>query len=126
MVMKNRVLVVDDEEGIRLLYKKVLEEEGCCEVELAASGEEAIERLSNNSIDLLLLDIKMPGMDGFEVLRIVKERWKNLPVVLFTAYPNYKNDPSTWESDGFVIKSSDPRNLKNMVKIVCKRIGKIW
>jgi CheY-like chemotaxis protein len=56
MVMKKRVLVVDDEEGIRLLYKEELEEEGC-EVEIAASGEEAIERLESDSIDLVLLDL---------------------------------------------------------------------
>jgi CheY-like chemotaxis protein len=91
MVMKNRVLVVDDEDGIRLLYKKELEEEGC-KVELAASGEEAIERLSNNSIDLVLLDIKMPGMDGFEVLRIVKERWYFArPTLITRANPVHGN-----------------------------------
>jgi CheY-like chemotaxis protein len=105
MVMKKRVLVVDDEEGIRLLYKEELEEEGC-EVEIAASGEEAIEKLESDSIDLVLLDIKMPGMDGIEVLRKVKERWKNLPVVLCTAYPHFKNDFGTWASDAYVVKSS--------------------
>jgi CheY-like chemotaxis protein len=117
MVMKKRVLVVDDEEGIRLLYKEELEEEGC-EVEIAASGEEAIEKLESDSIDLVLLDIKMPGMDGIEVLRKVKERWKNLPVVLCTAYPHFKNDFGTWASDAYVVKSSDLRELINTVKSI--------
>jgi CheY-like chemotaxis protein len=115
--MKKRVLVVDDEEGIRLLFKEELEDEGY-EVEIAASGEEAIERLENNSIDLVLLDIKMPGMDGIEVLRKVKERWKNLPVVLCTAYSHYKNDFSTWASDAYVLKSFDLRELINTVKSI--------
>ncbi|MBI5286796.1 MAG: response regulator, partial [Deltaproteobacteria bacterium] len=58
--MRKRVLVVDDEEGIRLLYKEELEEEGL-EVELASSGEEALERLEGGRFDLMLLDIKMAG-----------------------------------------------------------------
>ncbi len=118
-VMKKRVLIVDDEEGIRLLYKEELEEEGC-EVELASSGEEALEKLESDNIDLVLLDIKMPGMDGVEVLRKVKERWKELPVILCTAYPHYKQEFGTWASDAYVVKSSDLRELKEKVKDILK------
>jgi CheY-like chemotaxis protein len=117
MAMKKRVLVVDDEEGIRLLYKEELEEEGC-EVTLAASGEEAIEKLESDSIDLVLLDIKMPGMDGVEVLRKVKEKWKDLPVILCTAYPHYKNEFGTWASEAYIVKSSDLRELIDTVKSI--------
>ncbi|MBI5598705.1 MAG: response regulator [Deltaproteobacteria bacterium] len=118
--MKKRVLVVDDEEGIRLLYKEELEEEGCS-VELAASGEEALKRLEASSIDLVLLDIKMPGMDGVEVLRKIKEKWKDLPVILCTAYPHYKQDFGTWASDAYVVKSSDLRELKEKIKDILQR-----
>ncbi len=117
--MKKRVLIVDDEEGIRLLYKEELEEEGC-DVELASSGEEALEKLESDNIDLVLLDIKMPGMDGVEVLRKVKERWKELPVILCTAYPHYKQEFGTWASDAYVVKSSDLRELKEKVKDILK------
>ncbi len=116
--MKKKILVVDDEEGIRLLYKEELEEEGY-DVELATTGEEALEKLSKDSdVDLVLLDIKMPGMDGVEVLRSIKERWKNLPVVLCTAYPHYKQEFGTWASDAYVVKSSDLRELKDVIKDV--------
>ncbi len=119
--MKRRVLVVDDEEGIRLLYKEELEEEGY-EVELAASGEEALERLEKeDDIDLVLLDIKMQGMDGVEVLRKIKERWKDLPVILCTAYPHYKHEFGTWASDAYVVKSSDLRELKDTIKDILAR-----
>ena len=117
---KNRILVVDDEEGLRLLYKEELEEEGA-EVELAASGEEALEKLEKNSIDLVLLDIKMPGMDGVEVLRRVKEKWKDLPVILCTAYPHYKHDFGTWASDAYVVKSSDLTELKQTVREILSK-----
>ncbi|MEE9614783.1 MAG: response regulator [Thermodesulfobacteriota bacterium] len=118
--MKKTVLVVDDEEGIRLLYKEELEEEGC-KVELAASGEEALEKLSKNGIDLVLLDIKMPGVDGVEVLRMVKEKWKDLPVILCTAYPHYKHEFGTWASDAYIVKSSDLRELKETVKEILEK-----
>lgn len=115
MAMKKRILVVDDEEGLRLLYKEELEDEGW-DVVLASSGEESLQRMEENGVDLVLLDIKMPGMDGVEVLRRVKEKWKDLPVVLCTAYPHYKRDFGTWASDAYVIKSSDLTELKQTVK----------
>ncbi len=119
--MKKRILVVDDEEGLRLLYKEELEDEGASVV-LASSGTEALEKIEMGSIDLVLLDIKMPGMDGVEVLRRVKERWKDLPVILCTAYPHYKHDFGTWASDAYVVKSSDLTELKQTIKeILSKR-----
>lgn len=117
--MKNRLLIVDDEEGIRLLYKEELEEEGY-DTEIASSGEEALEKLKNTKVDLVLLDIKMPGMDGVEVLRRVKEKWKTLPVILCTAYPHYKQEFGTWASDAYVVKSSDLKELKAKIKDILK------
>jgi len=115
--MKKKILVVDDEEGLRLLYKEELEDEGAI-VTLAASGEEALERLEEGVFDLILLDIKMPGMDGVEVLRRVKEKWNDIPVILCTAYPHYKHDFGTWASDAYVVKSSDLSELKKTMKDV--------
>ena len=113
--MKKKILVVDDEEGLRLLYKEELEDDGAV-VELASSGPEALSKLEDDSIDLILLDIKMPGMDGVEVLRMVKERWKDIPVILCTAYPHYKHDFGTWASDAYVVKSSDLTELKQTIR----------
>jgi DNA-binding response OmpR family regulator len=112
-----RILVVDDEEGLRLLYKEELEDDGI-DVVLASSGAEAMEVLSERSaeMDLVLLDIKMPGMDGVEVLRRVKEQWKELPVILCTAYPHYKHEFGTWASDAYVVKSSDLTELKQTIR----------
>ena len=63
-----KILVVDDEESIRFLYKEELEEEGYV-VECAGNGEEALEKLFVFKPDLISLDIKMPGMDGLEALK---------------------------------------------------------
>jgi CheY-like chemotaxis protein len=121
--MNKRILVVDDEEGIRYLYKEELEEEGC-EVVLACDGEEALKVLdADDNIDLMLLDIKMPGMDGVEVLRRVKEKKKDMPVILSTAYPHYKHEFGTWACDAYVVKSSDLTELKEIIKAVLAKTG---
>jgi len=119
-ILKKKILVVDDEEGLRLLYKEELEDDGAV-VTLAASGTEAIEKLEEGTFDLILLDIKMPGMDGVEVLRRVKEKWCDIPVILCTAYPHYKHDFGTWASDAYVVKSSDLGELKKTIEDVLSR-----
>ena len=80
------ILVVDDlPQNLRLL-QAVLEPRGY-EVVLAASGEEALDRLGSHPIDLILLDVVMPGLDGFEVCRRVRadENTRFLPLVMITA-----------------------------------------
>lgn len=110
-----RILVVDDEENIRLLYKEELEEEGY-EVELAEGGEEALEKLDRLRPDLITLDLKMPGMSGLEVLAKIREQDKELPVIICTAYGDYKRDLTTWASDAYVVKSSDLSDLKRTIR----------
>jgi len=110
-----KIMVVDDEENIRFLYKEELMDEGY-DVILAASGEEAIDMLGTNEPDLVTLDIKMPGMDGIETLRKIKEINKDIPVVLCTAYGQYKQDFSSWASDAYVVKSADLAELKSVVR----------
>ena len=109
------IMVVDDEENIRFLYKEELIDEGY-EVILASSGNEALELLKKNKPDLITLDIKMPGMDGIETLRRIKEIDKNMPVILCTAYGQYKQDFSSWASDDYVVKSADLNELKTKIK----------
>lgn len=110
-----RILVVDDEENIRLLYREELAEEGY-EVDTAASGEEALRLLAERPYDLVTVDIKMPGMDGLELLSRIRERWVELPVVLATAYGTYKQDFASWSSDAYVTKSSDLGELKREIR----------
>lgn len=117
--MRRRILVVDDEENIRNLYKADLEDEGF-EVEVASSGVEALEKVESGAFDLVTLDIKMPDMDGIDLLRRIKERFRELPVILCTAYHHYKQDFGTWAADAYVVKSSDTGELINTVKRILK------
>ena len=110
-----KILVADDETSIRLLYSEELKEEGY-EVYQAANGLEALEIVDKIPLDLVILDIKMPEMNGIEALRQIKEKRPDLPVVLSTSYGEYKQDFATWASDEYLVKSSDLEDLKAVVK----------
>jgi DNA-binding NtrC family response regulator len=79
------ILIADDEKAIRRTLELHLCEEGY-EVLTAVDGPDAVAKAVEKEVDLVLLDLRLPGMDGFEVLRIIKERRPALPVVMITAY----------------------------------------
>jgi CheY-like chemotaxis protein len=110
-----KILIVDDEESIRYLYKEELEEEGYI-VECAGNGEEALEKLCLFKPDLISLDIKMPVMDGIEALKRIREKERQLPVILCSAYGEYKQDLTTWASDAYVVKCADLTNFKSTIR----------
>lgn len=110
-----KVLVVDDEENIRLLYKEELEDEGY-QVTVAGTADEAMEKIEQNKPDIITLDIKMPGMDGIEFMRKLKEEKSDIPVILCSAYGRFKQDFRVWASDAYVVKSADLRELKLTIK----------
>jgi DNA-binding response OmpR family regulator len=110
-----KILLVDDEESIHLLYREELEEEGY-EVHSALSGEEALEKLHIIDPDLVILDINMPGMNGIDVLRRMKEINQAMPVILSSAYQEFKQDLASWASDDYIVKSSNLDELKNSVR----------
>ena len=110
-----KILLVDDEESIHLLYRAVLEEEGY-KVHSALTGVNALQKLKIVSPDLIILDISMPGMNGIEVLRKIKDVNPKTKVILSSAYHEYKQDIGAWASDDYIIKSSDLDELKAAVR----------
>ncbi len=110
-----KILVVDDEENIRELYRDELIEEGY-KVELAANGLEALSKIETFHPDLVTLDVKMPGIDGIEVLRRIREKNRSLPVMLLTAFGEFRQDFNTWASDAYIVKSHDTTELKETVR----------
>ena len=81
------VLVIDDDAGVRKLIKRYLEAEAY-RVCLASDGAEGLAWLNRESVNLILLDLKMPGMNGPEFLRRCREANVNLPVIVITGYPD--------------------------------------
>ncbi len=110
-----KILFVDDEENLRELYKQQLSLEGYSVI-LAANGIEALIRAEQERPDLVVMDIRMPEMDGIEALGKMVERFKNIPVILNTAYSSDKEDFRTWAAEGYVVKSSDLTELKHKIK----------
>lgn len=83
--MSAKILIVDDQYGIRILLNEVLQKEGYQTFQ-AASGYQALEIAGNHSPDLVLLDMKIPGMDGIEILKRLKEKNQEIRVIIMTAY----------------------------------------
>lgn len=116
------ILVVDDDENQRLLYRQELERVGY-EVKTAATGPEAVEQVSQGGIDLVVLDIVMPGMDGVEVLGRLLDLDRQLPVILNTAYSSYKEDFMTWAAEAYVTKSGDLSELRDKIREALEKRG---
>jgi DNA-binding response OmpR family regulator len=112
-----KILVVEDDESQRLLYRDELAEAGY-EVILAANGKDALQQLDRDKVDLVILDIVMPVMDGMEALGRVIRRYRDIPIILNTAYSSYKDDFMSWGADAFIVKSSDLGELKAKVREV--------
>jgi CheY-like chemotaxis protein len=110
-----KILVVDDEANIRELYREELEDMGY-EVTTAADGAEALAVIETMKFDLVTLDMRMPDIDGIETLRKMKEKDSTLPIVICTAYEEYKHDFGSWCSDAYVVKSADTSLLRETIK----------
>ena len=113
---KFRILVVDDEMIVRDSLKEWLQEEGFS-VDMAESGSEALKRLSEGPYHLMLTDIKMPGMDGVEVLQKAKEFCPDLCVVMMTAYATVETAVEAMKTGAldYLVKPFDPEKLIPMV-----------
>lgn len=112
---KKKILLIEDEESIQLLCKLELEEEGY-EVYSAYTGEEGLQRVEVISPDMVILDIKMPGMSGLEVLHHMRNNGISIPVILHTAYSEFQQDLGSWSSDEYVVKSGNLNSLKEAIK----------
>ncbi len=84
-IMNEKILIVDDQFGIRILLNEVLQKEGYQTFQ-AANGIQALEIVDNHSPDLVLLDMKIPGMDGIEILKRMKQKNADIRVIIMTAY----------------------------------------
>ncbi len=81
------ILVIDDEESVRLLFRDILKESRY-NVTMAETGSKGLDLIKQRGFDLVFLDLKMPGMDGAEVLRQIRTIKPGLPVVIITGYPD--------------------------------------
>ena len=110
-----RVLIVDDDAGIRAFVRANLELEGF-DVREAGSAREGLESLEEEAPDLILLDVMMPQMDGWEMLQRIQERHGSIPVVMFSGKVEGESDATERGATGFIGKPFDPQQLVDRAK----------
>lgn len=109
-----RILIIDDDDNIRNLLKLEFTESGYL-AEVADSAFMGIERLKSDPFDLVVLDIKMPGMDGVEALEKIMSIRNEIPVIIHSAYSHFKENYRTWSAVSYIVKSGDLTELKNAI-----------
>jgi len=119
MAEKSRILVCDDEEALRTILSTELAGAGY-EVASAADGEEGITQVTNQKFDLVLLDIKMPKKDGFEVLKFIKKDHPDVKVIMLTGFADLKNaiESKKYGAEDFVSKPYDLVDLLTTIERV--------
>jgi CheY-like chemotaxis protein len=117
------ILHVEDDAPVRFLYKEVFEELGY-EIIQANSGEEAFQILRKKRPDVIILDLKMPGMGGKGFLDKFHRMKMQIPVVVSTAYPYMALDTTSLAADAYVVKSGDMAELVEKVGSLVKKRGR--
>jgi len=116
-----KILIVDDEKNIRLTLSQALETLGM-PVQTAGDGEEALQTLQDSDFSLVLLDLKLPGMDGLEVLRRIRVSWPKIPVIMITAHGSieYAVEAMKLGAIDFIRKPFSPGEIRALVSQVLK------
>jgi len=120
--MKGTILVVDDERSIRVGLRGLLGKEGY-DVSIAESGEEALQLIARQSFDVVLTDLRMPGVDGISLLKQIKDRYPETVVVMMTAYGSEKIAVEAMKSGAhdYLVKPFDNEEVKILVRQVLEQ-----
>lgn len=117
-----KILIVDDEKNIRLTLSQSIEDTGA-EIDTAVNGEEGLKKAEENDYDIILLDIKMPGIDGIEVLRRLREKSTKATVVIITAHGTIDNAVEAMKLGAvdFIQKPFSPNEIRDLIRRINKR-----
>ena len=114
---ETRILIVDDDDTIRSTMKAILEDEGY-KVDLAASGKEGVQKAEKTAYNIALLDIRLPDMEGVELLKLMKPAVPRTRKIMVTGYPSTQNaiDALNKNADAYLIKPVDIEKLLSIIK----------
>lgn len=120
--MADTILIVDDDQSVSLTLSKAVQSSGM-EAEIANSGEEALKRLSEKRFDLILMDINMPGMDGFQTVESIRKQGIQTPIIIISGR---KEDIDTLYglnigADDYITKPFNPITLGAKIKALIRR-----
>lgn len=119
MTDKKRLLIIDDDKHMRELLELEFADHGY-EVTSAENAFDGMLMLKAGNTDLVILDIKMPGMDGIEALEKIVSIKRELPVIIHSAYSHFRENYLTWSAVAYVIKSG---NLDELIRTVAKHLS---
>jgi DNA-binding NarL/FixJ family response regulator len=108
---KARILIVDDQASVREGLRTVLELEGLEIVGEAAEGREAVQLMEELQPNAVLMDARMPVMDGLDATRLIKDRWPEVKVIVLTMYASYQADALAAGADAFLVKGCAAEEL---------------
>jgi len=123
--MQEKILLVEDEEKVRKIVASYLEDAGF-QIEIASDGDKALEKVLAEPPDLLILDIMLPGLDGWEIAEEVRNYYE-LPILMLTARSDEDDRVKGFEkgADDYLVKPFSPRELVARVKAILKRTGRL-
>lgn len=111
----SKILIIEDEKNLRALYQQDFERDGF-DVVLAATAADGLAMVDAERPDLVVMDIRLPGMDGLEAMGRLLDKNPKIPVVLNSAYSSYKDSFMSWAADAYVVKSADTDELRLCVR----------
>ena len=115
-----KIIIVDDDENIRRTMKAILEDEGYI-VDLATTGREAVEMAEEKAYNLALLDIRLPDMEGYELLKLIRNNVPRTRKIMVTGYPSMQNAISSLNksADAYLVK---PVNVEKLLETVREQL----
>jgi len=120
--MNELILIVEDDPELCVLYADELEAEGY-RASTVKNGKEAVEAVSQDTPDLIIMDINLPKMDGIEAMWNILSNDNKIPIIINTAYSEYRDNFMTWGAEAYVVKSSDLTALKETIRNVLSDKG---
>jgi two-component system NarL family response regulator len=119
---RTRILIVDDQPRARQGLTALL---ATCpqvgEIREAENGEQALSLIEASLPDVVLMDARMPGMDGLEATRHIKARWPEVKLIILSMYPEYAQDALTVGAEAFVSKGAPPEQLLRTIELTISR-----
>ncbi len=109
------ILLVEDDKNQCLLYEQELRLEGY-DIVTVNDGKDAIKKVQEQRPDIIIMDISLPKLNGLEAMGMILSKNKGVPIIINTAYCNYKDNFMSWAADAYIVKSSDLTELKNKIK----------
>ncbi|HZK87427.1 MAG TPA: response regulator [Syntrophomonas sp.] len=119
--MSGKILIVDDQKGVRRLLEELFKKEGW-DVKVASDGQEAINKVEERLPDIILMDVKMPNMNGLEASQIILQLHGHIPIIMMTAYGEIEVVKKALDAGvkKCITKPFDIINLRDMVNNLIK------